>query len=217
MTEQDSGQTPAPVVPPIDTPSGDDFDRERAMATIHKLREFEKTAKQSLKELDELRAKVKADEEAKLTEAEKLQKRMAELEKTIADKDAAIAEREAKVKDADRRVLVAKVATGLGAVDATDANILLATAEIDPASGTATKDIQTALEVLQKAKPYLFRQPGQVEPFNVGQGTQGQSETVEQRRARIYGGGGSLFDTGTAKARGGGVIISQPLDAPVPK
>jgi len=44
---------------------GEEFDKERAMATIRKLRESEKTGKAALKELETIRAeKVKADEDA---------------------------------------------------------------------------------------------------------------------------------------------------------
>ena len=50
------------------------------MATIRKLREFEKSAKAQLKEYDELRTKVKAVEDAQMSEQERLSKRLAELE-----------------------------------------------------------------------------------------------------------------------------------------
>ena len=44
---------------------GEEFDKDRAMATIKKLREFEKTAKTQLKELEDLKAaQTKAEEDA---------------------------------------------------------------------------------------------------------------------------------------------------------
>jgi len=58
------------IVPPVDPavpPAADDFDKDRAMATISKLREFEKTAKAQIKELADLKAS-KAESERKAAE-----------------------------------------------------------------------------------------------------------------------------------------------------
>lgn len=58
----------------------DIFDRDRALATISKLRGFEKQAKDQAKELEALRKQVKDAEDAQLSEQERLQKRVQELE-----------------------------------------------------------------------------------------------------------------------------------------
>jgi hypothetical protein len=74
-----------PVTPPVASgeptwPNGEPFDPDRAMKTIAQLREIEKAHKTASKELDELRAYRKQQEEAQLTEQERQAKRMAELE-----------------------------------------------------------------------------------------------------------------------------------------
>lgn len=196
----------------------DDFDKDRALATIKKLREFEKQAKAQAKELDDLRAKTKQAEDAKLSEQERLAKRVAELEQAVKERETLIQDREARLTETRRAALVARLAGNLGARDTGDANILAATAGVDPNAETAEADAKRAIEALKKAKPYLFGGAGGVEPFNPPAGGQnGATETDAQRRMRLYGGGGNIFDVATGRAAGGGVIIAQPLDAPVPK
>lgn len=58
----------------------EEWQPERAKATIEKLRQFEKDARTLAKEKADLEAKLKAYEDEKLSESEKLQKRLAELE-----------------------------------------------------------------------------------------------------------------------------------------
>lgn len=60
--------------------TSDPFDADRAKALIDKLRPFEKKATQLEKELAEATRKLQAIEDAKLSETERLQKRVAELE-----------------------------------------------------------------------------------------------------------------------------------------
>lgn len=204
------------IAPETDAPA-DDFDKDRALATIKKLREFEKVAKAQAKELDELRAARKAADDATLSETERLKKRAAELEATVTAREAALAEREAAIAEAKRANLVIRLAGSLGAHDPADANILAAVADVDPSDPGAAKAVQQALDGLKKAKPYLFKAAGQVAPVNPAGGGSPTGETDAQRRARLWGGGGNIFDPSTGRNLGGGVVISQPLDAPVPK
>lgn len=76
--EQDSGQQPPND--DADQEPDEPFDKDRAQRTITKLRGFEKTAKAQAKELEELRARVQENENAKLSETERLQNRIKELE-----------------------------------------------------------------------------------------------------------------------------------------
>ena len=62
-------------------PQEEAFDKDRAMLTIHKLRESEKEAKKQLKELEALKAEKTKREEAEMTESQRLQKQLDELAK----------------------------------------------------------------------------------------------------------------------------------------
>ena len=172
--------TQTTILPPAQA-DGEEFDKERAMATIKKLRDFEKTAKAQLKELEDLRAAKQVAEDAKLSESERLQK---QLEETKAQAQTAETERQKALAEltAERRLnQVTRIAGTLGAIDPNDANIVAATATLDPTSATAEADTRAAIEALKTAKPYLFRQaPGaRVEPFNPGTAS-GNAQTDQQ-------------------------------------
>lgn len=138
--------------------AGDDFDKDRAMATIKKLRDFEKMAKGELKELEVLRAKVKASEEANLTETQRLQRQLEETSKALADREAAIKERDAKLAETQRASKVLSIAASLGAADPSDPNFVLAVQGIDPNDPKADQLISDKLKALAEARPYLFKQ-----------------------------------------------------------
>jgi hypothetical protein len=72
----------APTVspPPAGEAPTDDFDKERALDTIRKQREVEKTLKAQLKELEALKAEKEQREQAELSESEKLRKQLEKLE-----------------------------------------------------------------------------------------------------------------------------------------
>jgi DNA repair exonuclease SbcCD ATPase subunit len=70
------------------------FDKDRAMLTIHKLREAEKEAKKQLKELAELKAEKQKNIDATLSETEKLKKQADELAKQNAQLQADIIRRD---------------------------------------------------------------------------------------------------------------------------
>jgi len=73
------GETPpaTTTTPPADAeppPADDDFDKERAMALIAKLRDEAKDAKAKAKDAGEMKSRLDAIEAEKLTESERLQK-----------------------------------------------------------------------------------------------------------------------------------------------
>jgi hypothetical protein len=157
------------------------FDQERAMATIRNLREFEKTAKAQRKELDDLRAKAKADDEAKLSEQERTNKRLKELEDahsallrthtaTVVGYEVKDAARDMKIIDPDAALTLLPA----GAI------------EFDEAGQPIKASVRKALEALLKAKPYLA---GQTEaPPGNRQGPKPASqtgETAEQHQKRM--------------------------------
>lgn len=202
MTEQTvpAEQTqPAPAAPQAE-PAEEAFDAERAMRTIRALRDEVKQFKGAAKELDVLRAEAKRVEDAKLSESEKAAKRLAELEQELnTTRNALVSTR--------RTSLVTTIASQMQANDPNDANIVQATAHIDPDAEGADKLVRAAIVDLQKTKAYLFRNAAGSASFNSADGTT-HAETDAQRRARIYGGGGSIFDPQSARALGGGVVIS---------
>ncbi len=70
------------------------FDKDRAMATIHSLREIEKKAKQDAKELAQLKADRQKQLDAELSETERLKKQADELAKENARLSADIIRRD---------------------------------------------------------------------------------------------------------------------------
>lgn len=132
---------------------GEPFDKERALATISKLREFEKLSKTQKRELDDLRVKVKAADDAKLSETEKLTQRVAEAEQARQADQQAL--REERVRNA---VLVA--AQKLGAVDGDAVYRLLDRESLEFDSQGRPQDVDGAVKALLKERPYLSRGNG---------------------------------------------------------
>jgi len=170
---------PAKVVEPVvEQEVAEEFDKERAMSTIHKLREFEKNAKKELKELETLKAEKQQRAEAEMTEVQKLQKQAADA-KAEADKLKA---------DILRRDVVAE--TGLPAIFAD--RLQGATKE------EMLEDAKKLKEVLPKATaPHLSASnPNNASP----------NETDQQKRDRLFGKQSNPFDFEAIKAQGGGVV-----------
>ena len=167
--------TPAPEV------ETDEWDKERAKATILKLREIEKQAKQERKELETLKAEKKAKEDAELSEIDRLKKQADEAKAQNAKLQAEIL----------RRDVIAK--TGLPAVFA------------DRLKGETEEDLTKDAEELLKLLPQATTKPNpKLSPSNPsgGQGV----ETDAAKRERLFGHQGSPLDLERIKAQGGGVI-----------
>lgn len=173
-----TAQPTEPVAPVVEQEPEEAFDKERAMLTIHKLREFEKNAKKELKELETLKAEKQQRTEAEMTEVQKLQKQAADA-KAEADK--------LKV-DILRRDVIAE--TGLPPIFA------------DRLQG-ATKD-----EMLEDAKKLKEVLPKATAPHlsssNPNNAT--PNETDQQKRDRLFGKQSNPFDFESIKASGGGVV-----------
>jgi len=178
----------------VEKPTEDEWDKERAKATILHLRDLEKEYKSQLVEMKTKIIDLETKETAKLTDAEKAAKKLADLEATLnnqkSEYEAKLADAEAKRLEAEtetasqkRSLKVAKVAAELGAYDPHDANILSASAEIDIADSKAEEKIKSTLELLKKNKPYLFKAGRGLEPFNPSGG--GGAETDRQRVQRL--------------------------------
>lgn len=174
---QETGQTPIAG----QAPETDAFEPERARALIAKLREQERTQQ---KELSELRNRVKAADDAKLSEQERLTQRLAELERQQADATRSHQERILRYE-------AQLAANKLHIVDPDAAVKLMdwSTLEYDDA-GQPT-NIETVLKDLLKTRPYLAAQAAapQASPTNPAR-TQtaagSRTYTVEQLRDHAF-------------------------------
>jgi hypothetical protein len=155
------------------------FDKDRAMRTIHALREAEKEAKKQFKELDVLRAEKEQRAQAEMTEAQKLQKQAEDASKEVA----------ALKADILRRDVIAE--TGL------------------PAAFAERLKGSTKEELLEDAKQLKALLPtAQPAPHINATNPNGASvnETDAQMRERLFGRQGNPFDPASVKAKGGGVV-----------
>lgn len=172
-------ETPVQVADVTETPVEETFDKERAMATITKLRESEKQSKQERKELEQLRVDKKQREDAALTESERHKKERDEL-----------ALENAKIKsDLLRRDVIDE--TGLPAIFA------------DRLKGDSKEELLADAEAIAKTLPQLKVAP------KVPATNPNQAQTIEtdtQKRERLFGRQGNPFDMDAIKEKGGGVI-----------
>lgn len=153
---------------------GDDFDKDRAMQTIKNLREYEKQAKKLQKELDAAQAKLKEEEDAKLSEQEKALKRAEAAE-------AKIAAAEDKLRTAN--LLVALADSGHGIVSAKAAAKLIEGVEYDDDGKPSNLD--DILPAFIESYPFLVGEKPKAKPgdINAGGGSkqgEGPKLTAEQ-------------------------------------
>ena len=148
----------------------------------------------------ELEAELAKRDEADLTEAERLKRRNAELEAKLAERDAE-AERERRRKEI-RTIASAKKSLDPDLV----ADLLVSTLGEDD-------DVGQAVDALLKSKPYLRAGSDTGGDAN-GSASAGRKvsegdgeESDADRRARIFSGGGNIFDPAFARKQGGGVAI----------
>jgi len=164
--------------PQVETPE-EPFDKDRAMKTITNLREFEKTAKRELKELETLKAEKKQREEAAMSETERLTKQAREL----ADKNAKLE------GDILRRDVIAE--TGLPSTFA------------DRLKGATRDELLADAQELAKTLPQLKVAP-KLPPTNPSNSQPIDSEAV--LRQTLFGGNSTRLDKEGLKRLGGGVV-----------
>jgi len=173
--------TPAPT--PQETPAEpiEQWDAERAKATILAQRAEEKRLKAELKDYERLKAEEQKRLDAQLSETERLQKQAQEL-----------ASQNAKLQaDILRRDVIAE--TGLPAIFADRLK-----GETKEAMLADAQELLKILPTAEKAKaPHL----NATNPNGAN-----TKETDAQRRARLFGVQGNPFDLDTIKAQGGGVV-----------
>jgi len=122
---------------------------------IEYVRKLRAEAADYRKRLRELEGKVRADEEAKLTEQERLQKRLAELERKEADYQMALQARTLEYE-------VKLHASRLGVVDPEAAYRLLDLKQIEFDEDGKPTNVEKAIKELVAKKPYLVSSAGAV-------------------------------------------------------
>lgn len=191
--EADAGQDPE-----------DDFDKDRALATIRKLREGEKAAKATQKELEQIRAQLRAHEDAKLSEAERIAKQLETLQSQVAAKEAREAELTKSLQEQALRFEVVNEAAKLQIVDPEAAYKLLDLSAIERDDDGRPVNVAKALKDLVKAKPYLV--PQQAAPANPTNPARADRQAAADPVNLPFGAPPvSIWELGREGAIGGGV------------
>lgn len=152
------------------------------------LADANKEAAARRKKLEAFEAQEAKRKQAEMTELEKAEARLNELEKRAE-------QAEAGRKQALVRAAVIAQATAQGFRDPEDALRYLDTSEVEITEDGKVGDVSALLKELGKQKPYLLQPQGSVGATNPGRG-QAQGETPDQRRARLFGSGGSDLGPG---------------------
>jgi hypothetical protein len=193
-TQQDQGEMPAPQA---ETAADDD-----TQALSDALKAARADAIKYRTRLREMEAEQQAKRDAEMTDSERQAKELADLRQELAQRD----------EQTRRLALESAVAlrsNAMGIVDAEAAVKLIDTASLDfdDYGRPDSESLDQALKRLIKSKPYLKTQPPAASPANPAR-TEPAGETDAQRRARLFGGGGGIFDVDTARSLGGGVLNS---------
>jgi len=183
-----SDETPAPtetVEKPAETAEQvvekqeEPFDQERAMRTIHALREIEKKAKQDAKELEQLKAEKSKRDEAEMTESQRNQKRAEEAE----------AKAQKLETDVMRRDVIAE--TGLPVIFT------------ERLKGTTKEEMLADAQELAKTLPTL-KAPPKLPPTNPSNADTSGSEA--ELREKLGWSSAGKMDMKTIERLGGGVV-----------
>lgn len=166
-------------------------------------------------QLRALEAEATKEREAKLSDAER----------AVAEAERAKAEAEKLKAELATLALRAEVSAQAQALGFHEADVALAlldrgALEYGDDGRPQPDSVKAALATIAEARPYLVKQQGAASTGPGGNPARQQgepAETVDQRRARIYGGqvgGNPMIDAEAARRAGGGVVISpRSLDA----
>lgn len=160
----------------------EEFDKERAMNTILKLREIESKYKKVTRDMERIQDEERKRKEAEMTDVEKYKAKAEELENALK------LERTEKMrlKVSSKYQLPEKLAARL--------------------QGETEEEMEADAAELAKLLPKQKQAP-QLQSNDVADGKKG--ETDAQKRARIYNKGANLFDVDAIRERGGGVFFNQ--------
>lgn len=179
---------PTPAPSPVEAKTFDE-------AYVKQLR---KEAADYRKRATEAEAKVKASEDAQLSELEKAQKQ-------AADALASAERAEAALKAERLRGAVTRTATKLGFADVDDAARFLDENAVERDDAGNPTNLDKLLGDVLKAKPYLKGQPANAAAMNPARSQTGQLTEEQQLRDLIYGNATGFFDPRVAVERGGGI------------
>lgn len=185
------GDGPPPVIPPGgETPLGDDdeggddgeFDKERAMATIRKLRAFEKDAKEAAKLRKEVERLTKAEDDRKkadMTEVERLKAEKGELEGKLS----------AAQQEAKERLLhstVTSEAYKANFADPEDAWRMIDHSKVVVGDDGKVTGADEEIKALMTSKPYLLKKQGVGGSVNSQEGRGTSDKPVDEvKRANV--------------------------------
>lgn len=156
VPEQQNPTPPAAPAAPANPPAPDagegeeEFDKERALTTIRKLREIEKAAKQKEKDLAALQAELKKRKDAELSEQERQAARLKELEEQVAQ----AANLQAAHK-AERTRYEVMLAAGKMRVDPELAGRLIDPAAVEYDTAGKPSNVEALIKDLVKRWPHL--------------------------------------------------------------
>jgi LPS O-antigen subunit length determinant protein (WzzB/FepE family) len=211
ITQASSGsapETPVDVTPKTtETQAAEKtFTQKELEATLHERLQRERQKYADYEQLRKAAEELQTIKDSQKSETEKMQEKLSRLEQEYESE-------RAKRRAAQLSAKVATIAGRLGAVDPQDANFVMATQAIDPDGDGADNELESIIEGLKNTRPYLFQKPGmRLESFNPADGAGvGATETSKQRRSRLVGGGGMVWDI-DPKAHGGGVIFGPGWD-----
>lgn len=209
-TEVTEGQAPEDTQPQAGditeaqeaTPSSVQDTEDSTPAAEQALKQARSEAAKYRKRLRELEAQAEAAREAEMSETERLAKQLADAQQTLQERDA-------QTRSLALESAVAVRSNALGIVDAEVAVALLdrEALDYDDSGRPDPESLDAALKRLIKSKPYLKQPVAPASPANPAR-SEPVGETDDQRRARLFGGGGGIFDPDTAARLGGGVITS---------
>jgi hypothetical protein len=128
-------------------------------------------AAESRRKLRDLEGKVKADEEAKLTEQERLQKRLAELERKETEYQMAL---QARTLEYEVKLCAAR----LGVVDYDAAYRLLDLKQVEFDDDGKPTNVEKVLKELITKKPYLAGSTGNISPGNHAKNHGGDADAI---------------------------------------
>lgn len=191
--ESTPGQAPETTVddapetgaPDTTTQDDDEFDRDRAMATITELRKIEKAAKKQSKELDELRTKLQAQEDA---EKDELTKAKEAAERAQSERDAALRTANDRLIKAEVKMLASDPEISIVPQAVDDAYLLMAKDDIEVHDDGNVSGVKDALKALVEAKPWLRvsdQQPRPVPASPRPAGQQSRQEIIASEREKL--------------------------------
>lgn len=160
-----------------------EFDRERAMATIRKQRQNERSLSKELKEAKARLAQLEGEEEkrkkAEMSEVERLQGQVTDYEARVL---ALEAERETMII----RSAVERAAAGLGFHNLEDAYHLADLSELEIDEDGSVSGVEKALKALAKERPYLI-QVAKKPDINAKDGGKGKDTSDVEAVKRRFG------------------------------